>query len=344
MNLLKLILGKKKKKVSKKTTSAADTIDQLNKTLEMLEKREKQLQQKVSAEAEKAKDYAKLKNKNATIQCLKKKKLYEAQTQQLVNSQLRLHDQIITLESAKATQDTIEALKSGSSAVQALQQSLTLDEIEKVVSEDTRENFESIKEIQDLLANPVGISAEFNEDDFEAELEKLELQVREGDQLPAASLHLNASSSNVYCSESPAAPVHPKPASQSISVMDSLPELHSTQPANETDSLSIDNVKELPATQPTQRRVSRSISNVVEHSSHSLANPVPRKTVSRSITNVGQYSSHLPATVGAQKTVSQCNTALDEFPQVPATPVRRNIGNMQRPAPVSRRTIRSTVA
>jgi hypothetical protein len=37
-----------------------------------------------------------------------------------------------------------------------------IDEIQKA-REDTRENFESIKEIQDLLSNSAGISADFNE-------------------------------------------------------------------------------------------------------------------------------------------------------------------------------------
>lgn len=86
----------------------------------------------------------------AAIQCLKKKKLYETQIEQLSNFQLRVHDQvmkdievfqifnicpcikligghfvqIIMLENAKATTDTVDALRSGSSAVKAIQQSL----------------------------------------------------------------------------------------------------------------------------------------------------------------------------------------------------------------------------
>jgi len=42
----------------------------------MLEKKERLLQKKISAEVEKAKDYTKIKNKKAAIQCLKKKRLY----------------------------------------------------------------------------------------------------------------------------------------------------------------------------------------------------------------------------------------------------------------------------
>ena len=101
-------------------------------TLEMLEKKERVLQKKISQEIERAKEYTRLKNKRgylliilryflliwsfipqgywlwddmfcivcfiyympAAIQCLKKKKLYESQVEQLGKFQLRIHDQV----------------------------------------------------------------------------------------------------------------------------------------------------------------------------------------------------------------------------------------------------------
>ncbi|KAF8706403.1 hypothetical protein HU200_030668 [Digitaria exilis] len=139
----------------------------------MLEKKERFLQKKCSAEIEKAKDYTKLKNKNAAIQCLKKKKLYETQIEQISNFQLRVHDQIIMLESAKATTDTVDALRSGSSAVKVIQQSLNIDDIENAIDE-ANEQTENMRQIQEALATPVGASADFDEDELEAELEDLE--------------------------------------------------------------------------------------------------------------------------------------------------------------------------
>ncbi|PNX84242.1 vacuolar sorting-associated protein 32-like, partial [Trifolium pratense] len=62
-------------------------------TLEMLEKKEKVLLKKASAEVEKAKEFTRAKNKRAAIQCLKRKRLYEQQVEQLGNFQLRIHDQ-----------------------------------------------------------------------------------------------------------------------------------------------------------------------------------------------------------------------------------------------------------
>ncbi|KAM3274000.1 hypothetical protein ACQJBY_043275 [Aegilops geniculata] len=172
--MLKKLLSKTKSKKKKEAASSSlPTLDRLHETLEMLEKKERFLQKKSSAEIEKAKDYTKANNKNAAIQCLKKKKLYETQIEQLSNFQLRVHDQIIMLENAKATTDTVDALRSGSSAVKAIQQSLSIDDIENAI-EEAKEHTENMKQIQDALATPFGASAEFDEDELEAELEDLE--------------------------------------------------------------------------------------------------------------------------------------------------------------------------
>ncbi|KAG8050759.1 hypothetical protein GUJ93_ZPchr0009g2274 [Zizania palustris] len=80
---------------------------------------------------------------------------------------------IIMLENAKATTDTVDALRSGSSAVKAIHQSLSLDDIENAI-EEANEHTENMKQIQELLATPVGASADFDEDELEAELEDLE--------------------------------------------------------------------------------------------------------------------------------------------------------------------------
>ncbi|XP_008804654.1 vacuolar protein sorting-associated protein 32 homolog 2-like [Phoenix dactylifera] len=167
--MLKRLLTKSKKKAP----SALSTLDRLHELLETLEKKEHVLQKKISIEVEKAKDYTKVKNKKAAIQCLKKKKLYEAQIEQLGKFQLRVHDQMITLEGAKATTDTIDALRTGSSAVKSIQQSLSVDDIEKTM-EQANEHSENMRQIQEALATPVGAAADFDEDELEAELEELE--------------------------------------------------------------------------------------------------------------------------------------------------------------------------
>jgi hypothetical protein len=89
--MLKKVFRKPK---SVDTSSTLTTLNQLNEILEMLEKKEKLWQRKIAAEVTKAREYTQAKNKKAAIQCLKRKKLYEVQVEQLGNYQLRLHDQV----------------------------------------------------------------------------------------------------------------------------------------------------------------------------------------------------------------------------------------------------------
>lgn len=167
----------------------------------MLEKKERAIQKKISSEVEKAKDYTKLKNKKAAIQCLKKKRLYETQIEQLGNFQLRVHDQMIMVEGAKATTDTVDALKSGSAAIKSINKSLSVDEIEKTM-EQVDENAENMRQIQEALATPVGAAANFDEDELEAELEELEeLDAEEGEDEHVESLPFSVTAKNLPTSE-----------------------------------------------------------------------------------------------------------------------------------------------
>eukprot|EP00262_Sarcandra_glabra_P018524 TRINITY_DN6679_c0_g1_i1.p1 TRINITY_DN6679_c0_g1~~TRINITY_DN6679_c0_g1_i1.p1 ORF type:complete len:218 (-),score=60.16 TRINITY_DN6679_c0_g1_i1:174-827(-) len=155
------------------TSSTLSTLEKLNETLEMLEKKEHVLQKKISIEIGKAQNFTKLKNKKAAIQCLKKKKLYEAQVEQLGNFQLRVHDQMILLEGAKATTETVDALRSGASAMKSIQKSMNIDAIEMTMDE-VNEHTENMRQIQEALTGPIGATADFDEDELEAELEQLE--------------------------------------------------------------------------------------------------------------------------------------------------------------------------
>ncbi|KAF3788784.1 Vacuolar sorting-associated protein [Nymphaea thermarum] len=142
-------------------------------TLEMLEKKEKVLQKKAAAEVERAKEFTRAKNKRAAIQCLKRKKMYEQQIETLGNFQLRIHDQMIMLEGAKATTETVDALRTGAAAMKAMQKATNIDDVDKTMDE-INEQTENMKQIQEALAAPIGAAADFDEDELEAELEELE--------------------------------------------------------------------------------------------------------------------------------------------------------------------------
>ncbi|KAG8487531.1 hypothetical protein CXB51_016164 [Gossypium anomalum] len=158
----------------KQETNALTTLDKLNETLEMLEKKEKVLLKKAAAEVEKAKEFAKARNKRAAIQCLKRKRLYEQQIEQLGNFQLRVHDQVLKPQPRP-----------------------NIDDVDKTMDE-INEQTENMKQIQEALSTPIGAAADFDEDELEAELEELEGAELEEQLLqpattaPAAPIHVPA--------------------------------------------------------------------------------------------------------------------------------------------------------
>ncbi|CAH8274969.1 unnamed protein product [Arabidopsis lyrata] len=170
----------------KQESNALQTLDKLNETLEMLEKKEKVLLKKAGQEVDKAKEFTRAKNKRAAIQCLKRKRLYEQQVEQLGNFQLRIHDQMIMLEGAKATTETVDALRSGASAMKAMQKATNIDDVDKTMDE-INEQTENMKQIQEALATPIGAAADFDEADLEQELEDLESEELESQLLQPAT-------------------------------------------------------------------------------------------------------------------------------------------------------------
>ncbi|XP_050909378.1 vacuolar protein sorting-associated protein 32 homolog 2 [Lathyrus oleraceus] len=161
------------------------------------------------AEVEKAKESTKGKNKKAAIQCLKRKRLYEQQIEQLGNFQLRIHDQMIMLEGAKATTETVDALRTGAAAMKAMQKATNIDDVDKTMDE-INEQTENMKQIQEALSTPIGAAADFDEDELEAELEELESAELE-EQLLQPATTAPAATSYVPAGRQPTRPVPAKP-------------------------------------------------------------------------------------------------------------------------------------
>ncbi|MCH82318.1 vacuolar protein sorting-associated protein 32-like, partial [Trifolium medium] len=77
------------------------------------------------------------------------------------------------LEGAKATTETVDALRTGASAMKAMQKATNIDDVDKTMDE-INEQTENMKQIQEALSAPIGAAADFDEDELEAELEELE--------------------------------------------------------------------------------------------------------------------------------------------------------------------------
>ncbi|KAL0733366.1 hypothetical protein Bca4012_009576 [Brassica carinata] len=155
-------------------------------TLGMLEKKESLLLKRAAEEVERAKEFTCAKNKRAAMMCLKRKRVYEQQVEQLGNYQLRIHDQMIMIEGAKATTETVDALRIGASAMKAMQKATNIEDVDKTMNE-INDQTDNMRQIQDSLSAPFG--SDFNEDELEAELEELESAELE-EELPKPVRHV----------------------------------------------------------------------------------------------------------------------------------------------------------
>mmetsp|Transcript_4814 Transcript_4814/g.5607 ORF Transcript_4814/g.5607 Transcript_4814/m.5607 type:complete len:226 (-) Transcript_4814:497-1174(-) len=151
-----------------------DTLGNLKETLSMLEKRETLLQKRAEEELHKAKIFTQQKNKRAALQCLKRKKMYESQADQVANNQLRVHEQIMMLEGATAATQTVKAMRQGASAMKQLQKETNIDDVDKIMDE-INEQTDNMKQIQEALGTPIGDS-EFDDEELDRELQDLEAE------------------------------------------------------------------------------------------------------------------------------------------------------------------------
>ncbi|KAH1241771.1 Vacuolar protein sorting-associated protein 32 1 [Glycine max] len=82
-----------------------------------------------------------------------RKKLYENHIEQLRNFQMRIHDQMIMLEGAKATTKMIDALRTGATAMKAMQKAMKIDVVDKIMDE-INEQTQNKRMIQETLSAP----------------------------------------------------------------------------------------------------------------------------------------------------------------------------------------------
>ncbi|CAF1985143.1 hypothetical protein Bca4012_077620 [Brassica carinata] len=69
---------------------------------------------------------------------------------------------MIMLEGAKATTETVDALRTGAATMKAMQRATNIDDVDKTMDE-INEQTDNMKQIQDALSAPFGSAADFDE-------------------------------------------------------------------------------------------------------------------------------------------------------------------------------------
>jgi len=158
---------------AKQAPSPQESIAKLRDTIDLLEKREKYLQKRVEKEIQTAKQNAQ-KNRRGALMALKRKKLYENQIEKMAGARLTIETQVMAIENASVSMDTLQAMRMGAQTMQVMHRSMTVDTVDQTMDE-IRTQMDIASEINDAISQPLGGEL-IDEDELEKELAELESQ------------------------------------------------------------------------------------------------------------------------------------------------------------------------
>ncbi|MCJ1244569.1 ESCRT-III subunit protein snf7 [Trapelia coarctata] len=144
----------------------------LRQQLDMLQKREKHLENQM-AEQEKIAKANVSSNKTAARTALKRKKAHEHSLEQTSAQISMLENQIYSIESANINQETLLAMKNASKAMKDIHGNLTIDKVDDIM-EGLSEQRALAEEIGNAIANGPQAGEPIDEGELEDELGRLE--------------------------------------------------------------------------------------------------------------------------------------------------------------------------
>ena len=174
-------LGKKKTtlnyqsrqpKLSQEPPSPIETITELNRSIEIIDKREIFINKKIAMYRKIARQKYRAGKTKPALNNLRRSKIYEKEIKKISNIKLSLQQQIISLENSHMNIQTIDAMKEGQKAMKTMSEKTKIEEVEKL-HEDIEEHHQTNQEIADILSQPMGNSELIDEDELEQEYNDL---------------------------------------------------------------------------------------------------------------------------------------------------------------------------
>lgn len=153
------------------TTSA---IAKLRDTAETLEKREEHLFRKIDNEVKMARDFNSKGKKREALTCIKRKKMFEKQLEQVSGAKMTLETQRLALENININREALEAQRAGAAALAGVTRQMGgVDAVEETMDQ-VEEGLQDADEIGQAMARGIGGMNDADEDELLAELEGLE--------------------------------------------------------------------------------------------------------------------------------------------------------------------------
>ncbi|CAG8652174.1 5144_t:CDS:2 [Paraglomus brasilianum] len=162
--------------------NAKDAVLRLRETLSMLEKREAFLQNKIDSELKTAKLNAGT-NKRAALMALKRKKQYMNQIEKISGSRLQIDTQVMAIENANVSLETVRAMQVGAEAMKSIYGSMDINTVDDTM-ESIREQMDLAEDISNAISVPLGVDF-LDDDELAAELEELEQEALDNQLLGA---------------------------------------------------------------------------------------------------------------------------------------------------------------
>ncbi|CAH8575206.1 unnamed protein product [Heterobilharzia americana] len=162
----------KSKKNEKAETQTA--IQKLRDTHEMLTKKSNFLEGKIEEQIAVARKHG-LKNKRLALQALARKRNYEKQLAQIDGTLNTIDSHIEALENAGTNVEVLNAMRYGSNALKNVHKNMTADDVQNIM-DDIQEQRDTCQEISNVISTPMGLNADYDEDDLLRELEDLEAE------------------------------------------------------------------------------------------------------------------------------------------------------------------------
>jgi Snf7 len=160
------LFGKKKKDI---TINSNQIINNLQDTVNTLDKRDAFLEKQIFELKNHAKKAVKEKKKSQALYCIKKSKILEKQQSNILNTKLNIELQILALTQAISNSNTFESVKAGQNVLSEYEKKLDVDKVADVM-DNIEENLANMECITETISRPLG-QYEMDDETILAELE-----------------------------------------------------------------------------------------------------------------------------------------------------------------------------
>ncbi|KKY17533.1 putative snf7 family protein [Phaeomoniella chlamydospora] len=172
----------------KRKDAPKNAILALRQQLDMLQKREKHLENLMAEQDAIARKNINT-NKNAAKAALRRKKVHEKSLEQTTAQATQIEQQIYSIEAANINQETLNAMKNAGAAMKQIHGGLTIDKVDATMDE-LREQHALGEEIASAITNaPIG--EPIDETELDAELDELEQEAMDERMIKTGSVPVN---------------------------------------------------------------------------------------------------------------------------------------------------------